>query len=308
MNDPTPTKPDLEAVERLLVLVKRSTTPWHQCIEEAVPHIRSLMRENEELKEKLRENDVWEKQSFETYEEVVRLQKLSDRSQKENEELRRRNDFLTQKLGEFLMHPHPQELMARVLSLKATLAAQVARNDEMFEAMVELAGKCRSCAGVARDSDGESWLNAECPECSPLWRVIDRIKPTSDKTAGEDVSTPPPAKAVDGWISVEERLPDVKEGREKTVIVTFKSELGRDCVGEAHYLNRYELLLGFDYEPKPEDEYDEDDCTMKWTGFCWLTDENSDEEFQKITQKITHWMPMPPPPVSPVEDQKVREG
>lgn len=111
------------------------------------------------------------------------------------------------------------------------------------------------------------------------------------------------------WIPVSERLPDVKEGHEKMVLIAFKSELGRDCVAEAHYLNRYELMPGGDYEPKPEDEYDDDNCTMKWSGFCWLLDESCDEEFRKVNVQVTHWMemPLPPAPSSAANKEEEKE-
>jgi hypothetical protein len=98
--------------------------------------------------------------------------------------------------------------------------------------------------------------------------------------------------AVEGWISVAERLPDVREGDYDNFIIEIKRKNGKSYVFEASYLHRYPTYS--------QDAADDADVYEDITG--WFTLENDPtgdydtvwQEVENDTDKITHWRRMPP--------------
>lgn len=103
---------------------------------------------------------------------------------------------------------------------------------------------------------------------------------------------------LNGWISVEERLPDVEQGRSEMFTVSVLSTAyKKQYVSAAHYLNKFELC--------PEDEsFDTDGYGIEIVS-GWFYHSIETENYSKVHEsdlyKITHWMPLPPPPVVSAE-------
>lgn len=95
------------------------------------------------------------------------------------------------------------------------------------------------------------------------------------------------------WIRVGERLPDVKPGEVKSVIVCVRREHnGKSYVFSANYLNCYELL---------NEEHGDEDGIILATGFYDEDYFNGEEGFslccpRDTADEVTHWMPLPEPP------------
>jgi len=98
---------------------------------------------------------------------------------------------------------------------------------------------------------------------------------------------------MNNWIPVTTRLPE----KELSVLVSLKSERGRTYITTAcHIPEKTVLEEDFMHEDFHEDGiYDEEkDCY--WTNSGWYEQQTSPEVNWKLSDKVTHWMPLPEPP------------
>lgn len=99
-------------------------------------------------------------------------------------------------------------------------------------------------------------------------------------------------KRFESWISVEERLPDVEQGRSEMFLVcALSTAYKKQSVYPAYYLNEFVL------RSDDEDIADEDGYVIS-NGWFYLDAYIMD--YSKIPDsdeyKITHWRPLPEPP------------
>ena len=96
------------------------------------------------------------------------------------------------------------------------------------------------------------------------------------------------------WISVEDKLPLAKEH----VLATYRNNYGKARVAVAQYIPPKTVeahdFLAYDAEGGSEfdDETDTEWVIEGWWEGSWEADTN-----WKISDKITHWMPLPEPPI-----------
>lgn len=137
------------------------------------------------------------------------------------------------------------------------------------------------------------------------WRWLDRIKGDPDYCAGDiqrlwkawqAALQSQAGTAQEAWISVEDRLPEVKRYSYGTFIIAIKRENGLTYVFEAQYLNDYPVC------DEDGNTQDDDGCALTLSG--WHREENDssgchDRIFEQVengTDFVTHWMPLPPTP------------
>lgn len=93
------------------------------------------------------------------------------------------------------------------------------------------------------------------------------------------------------WISVDERLPDVRAGDNQEVILKVRRANGKEYVFAAEYLNRYECYS--------EDDDADDEGRIYITGWYRLmADEEYDNAWHAVLNdgdSVTGWKPLPPP-------------
>ena len=93
------------------------------------------------------------------------------------------------------------------------------------------------------------------------------------------------------WISVDERLPDVRAGDNQEVILKVRRANGKEYVFAAEYLNRYERYS--------EDDDADDEVRIYITGWYRLmADEEYDNAWHAVLNdgdSVIGWKPLPPP-------------
>lgn len=97
------------------------------------------------------------------------------------------------------------------------------------------------------------------------------------------------------WISVDERLPETKQ----RVLVCFTNSYDRSWVTCADYIAPRTVLEEdyMDEQFSGGGEYDkEKDCY--WTEAGWYEHNYEPETNWKLTDKVTHWMPLPASPTN----------
>lgn len=98
----------------------------------------------------------------------------------------------------------------------------------------------------------------------------------------------------DRWISIEERLPEVKvEGMEFFLVTTINLQTQKRSVFEAAFLNEMELCSDYS-DPKPFSGWHSAKESNDYDG--WY------EPLGNEYCKVTHWMPLPLPPVKEVTE------
>lgn len=97
------------------------------------------------------------------------------------------------------------------------------------------------------------------------------------------------------WISVKDRLPEVKSGNAKEfIVVIYSGYTGRSFVTSRHFLNKMEL-----YNEYSENDFDEVSgwhertYHFEYDDYYTLVDScNADA----VRYEVTHWMPLPEAP------------
>ena len=97
------------------------------------------------------------------------------------------------------------------------------------------------------------------------------------------------------WISVKDRLPEVKSGNAKEfIVVIYSGYTGRSFVTSRHFLNKMEL-----YNEYSENDFDEVSgwhertYHLEYDDYYTLVDScNADA----VRYEVTHWMPLPDAP------------
>jgi len=92
------------------------------------------------------------------------------------------------------------------------------------------------------------------------------------------------------WINVDERLPEVQ----KRVLVCFTNHNGKTWTTCAEYIAPKSVLEADYMDENYSDggEYDEEkDCY--WTNDGWYEFNYEPEINWKLSDKVTHWMPLP---------------
>ena len=92
------------------------------------------------------------------------------------------------------------------------------------------------------------------------------------------------------WISVEDRLPD------KKCLAYYANELGNARTVCAKYTKKYSEEAGTDDEWI--DYCEADDTYYYPEGWYEMIDNWDDYTFVTINHQVTHWMPLPSPPIN----------
>lgn len=97
------------------------------------------------------------------------------------------------------------------------------------------------------------------------------------------------------WISVKDRLPEVKSGNAKEfIVVIYSGYTGRSFVTSRHFLNKMELYN--EYSDNDFDEvsgWHERTYHLEYDDYYTLVDScNADA----VRYEVTHWMPLPDAP------------
>src|SRR3990167_7905105 len=95
------------------------------------------------------------------------------------------------------------------------------------------------------------------------------------------------------WISVDEQMPESG----KRVIVCFTNSYNRTWITCADYIAPRTVLEGdyMDEQYKGEGDYDEEkDCY--WTNSGFYEHNYETETNWMLTEKVTHWVPLPQAP------------
>lgn len=98
------------------------------------------------------------------------------------------------------------------------------------------------------------------------------------------------------WISVDEQMPETR----KRVLVCFANSSGKTWVTCADYIAPRTVLEAdyMDEQYTDGGDYDEqNDCY--WTNSGFYEHNYEPETNWKLSNKVTHWMPLPQAPVSP---------
>ena len=102
------------------------------------------------------------------------------------------------------------------------------------------------------------------------------------------LSEPEQVSLPDGWVAVEERLPN------KPCFAYYENELGNSRIVKAKYVQQ------FSEEAYTDDdwiEYNEADDTYYYpAGWYEMIDNWDDYAFVTINHEVTHWMPLPAAP------------
>jgi len=130
-------------------------------------------------------------------------------------------------------------------------------------------------------------------------QLKERVKELESQPAQEPVSSNERVKQ-ESWISVEERLPEVKhEDYEFVLVAVDSAHTGKTHVFEAAYLNQVEVMT-------------EDGNYISFTGWHTRTEHpDYDGWYESIGKNgddrvVTHWMVKPLPPVSRSDEQPVK--
>lgn len=123
--------------------------------------------------------------------------------------------------------------------------------------------------------------------CCSLLNRINPPRNVSQQPAQEPVKQ-------DRWISIEERLPEVKvEGMEFFLVTTINLQTQKRSVFEAAFLNEMELCSDYS-DPKPFSGWHSAKESNDYDG--WY------EPLGNGYCQVTHWMPLPLPPVKEVTE------
>ena len=104
------------------------------------------------------------------------------------------------------------------------------------------------------------------------------------------------------WINVKDRLPEPQE----KVIVFFENRYGKKWRTLAEYIPSMYVVEEDYLDPEYSDgfaEYDEEnDCF--WTPEGWYENQYEPDVNFCLSETITHWMPLPPPPKKHLQSKR----
>lgn len=87
----------------------------------------------------------------------------------------------------------------------------------------------------------------------------------------------------------------------KAILVFYKNSYGKPRIIKARYVAKFaELADAYDFEWEDESELDYDESTDKYymrEGWLELIDNWDDYSSVYFRQHLTHWMPLPEPPM-----------
>lgn len=95
------------------------------------------------------------------------------------------------------------------------------------------------------------------------------------------------------WVLCSERMPEA--GRK--VFAFYKNELGNGRRVMAHFTPaRTDCADNYDYQDWDEEWLDTDESGTSWVPEGWYEDSETQENCPRISDPITHWMPLPEMP------------
>ena len=93
------------------------------------------------------------------------------------------------------------------------------------------------------------------------------------------------------WISVNDQLPN----NQQTVLIAYKTNYGKRAVTMGWHV-RAKCIESGNFEGEVNEEYDEEADTY-YMKEQWV-DESIESEYHYTISNVSHWMPLPKPPVA----------